>query len=85
LILVVGSEGILRSGGGHGMIQGNIVVAPYLNSDVVGNTNPPAGSGFLAPKWNTSGGGNSDIQYNSDNQNSGLGSISNNVLGVVEK
>ncbi len=85
LILVVGTEGILRSGGGHGLIQGNIVVAPYVNSGIAANTDPPAASNFLAPLWNTSGGGTSDIQYNSDNQNSGLGAISNNVLGVTEK
>ncbi len=85
LIIVTGSNGVLRSGGGHGLIEGNIVVAPYVNSDIVSNTHPPAGANFLAPKWNTSGGGTSDIQYNSDNQNSGLGAISNNVLGVVEK
>jgi hypothetical protein len=85
LIIVTGSAGVLREGGGNGVIEGNIVVAPYTNSPVVGNLDPPAGSGFLAPQWNTSGGGNSTIQYNSDNQNSGLGAISNNVLGVVEK
>jgi hypothetical protein len=85
LIIVTGPDGIIRSGGGHGLIQGNVVVAPYLNSSIAANTNPPVGSGFLAPQWNTAGGGNSTIQYNSDNQNSGLGAISNNVLGVVEK
>lgn len=85
LIIVTGEKGVLRSGGGHGLIQGNIVVAPYSNSDIVSGTNPASGAGYLAPQWNTSGGGNSTIQYNSDNQNSGLGAISNNVLGVVEK
>ena len=85
LIIVTGSAGILRAGGGHGTIQGNIVLAPYVNNSISGNTDPPAGAQFLAPKWDTNGGGSSDIQYNSDNQNSGLGAISNNVLGVVEK
>lgn len=85
LIIVTGAGGVLRSGGGNGTIQGNIVVAPYLNSPVATNTDPPVGAGFLAPKWVTSGGGNATIQYNSDNQNSGLGSLRNNVLGVVEK
>jgi len=85
LIIVTGQNGVLRSGGGHGLLQGNIVVAPYANSTVSGGTNPAAGAGFLAPKWDTNGGGTSDIVYNSDNQNSGLGAISNNVLGVVEK
>ncbi len=85
LIIVTGEEGILRTGGGNGTIQGNIVLAPYLESDIASNTNPATGANFLSPQWNTSGGGNSTIQYNSDNQNSGLGAISNNVLGVVEK
>jgi len=85
LIIVTGPDGIIRGGGGNGMIQGNVVVAPYLNSSIAGNTNPAVGAGFLSPKWDTNGGGNSTIQYNSDNQNSGLGAISNNVLGVVEK
>jgi hypothetical protein len=85
LIIVTGPDGILRTGGGGGLIQGNIVVAPYVNNSVAGNTNPPTGAGFLAPKWDTQGGGSSEIRYNSDNQNSGLGALSNNVLGVVEK
>lgn len=85
LIIVTGSAGVLRDGGGQGTIQGNIVVAPYLQSAIAGNTDPASGAGFLAPQWHTNGGGNSNIVYNSDNQNSGLGSISNNVLGVVEK
>ena len=85
LIIVTGSAGVLRNGGGEGTIQGNIVVAPYLESSIAGNTNPTSGEGFLAPQWHTTGGGNANIQYNSDNQNSGLGAISNNVLGVVEK
>jgi hypothetical protein len=85
LIIVTGAAGVLRDGGGNGVIQGNIVVAPYLDSAIAGNVNPTDTAGFLAPRWDTNGGGNSTIQYNSDNQNSGLGAISNNVLGVAEK
>ena len=85
LIIVTGGGGILRSGGGTGMIQGNIIVAPYENSRIAGNTNPPTGADFWAPRWETSGGGNSDIRYNSNNQMNSLNAISNNVLGVVEK
>jgi hypothetical protein len=85
LIIVTGSDGVLRDGGGTGLLQGNIVVAPYLNSTIAGNVDPASGAGFLAPHWDTQGNGNSTIQYNSDNQNSGLGAISNVVLGVVEK
>jgi hypothetical protein len=85
LIIVTGSAGILRTGGGNGTIQGNIVVAPYLNSAIAGNVDPLPNAGFLSAQWHTNGGGNATIQYNSDNQNSGLGALSNNVLGVVEK
>jgi hypothetical protein len=85
LIIVTGSAGVLRDGGGTGLLQGNVVVAPYVNSSIAGNTDPASGAGFLAPQWQTQGSGNSTIQYNSDNQNSGLGAISNVVLGVVEK
>ena len=85
LIIVTGGGGILRSGGGTGMIQGNIIVAPYENSRIAGNTNPPTNADFWAPRWETSGGGNSDIRYNSNNQMNSLNAISNNVLGVVEK
>jgi hypothetical protein len=85
LIIVTGPEGVTRSGGGNGTIQGNIVVAPYLNSRIGDNLDPVSGANFLAPKWQTSGGGNSTIQYNSNNQLSGLGAVSNVVLGVVEK
>ena len=85
LIIVTGGGGILRSGGGTGMIQGNIIVSPYENSTIAGNTNPPTGADFWAPRWETDGGGNSDIRYNSNNALNSLNAISNNVLGVVEK
>ncbi|MEO5857574.1 MAG: hypothetical protein ABIR33_01365 [Pyrinomonadaceae bacterium] len=85
LIVVTGGGGILRDGGGTGEIEGNIIVAPYENSRVAGNLNPPAGADFWAPQWDTRGGGNSDIRYNSNNQANSLNAISNVVLGVVEK
>jgi hypothetical protein len=85
LIIVTGSGGVIRDGGGTGTIQGNVIVAPYINSSIAGNQDPAVGAEFLAPKWQTQGGGNSTIQYNSSNQLGGLGAISNVVLGVVEK
>jgi hypothetical protein len=85
LIIVTGEQGVLRNGGGNGTIQGNIIVAPYANSLVGDNSALAGGANWLAPQWHSNGSGNSTIQYNSDNQNSGLGAISNNVLGVVEK
>jgi len=85
LIVVTGGGGILRDGGGNGNIQGNIIVAPYENSTIAGNTNPTPGSDFWAPQWDTRGGGASTITYNSNNQANSLNAINNVVLGVVEK
>ncbi len=85
LIIVTGQGGVIRSGGGNGTIQGNLVIAPYVNSSIAGNQDPPNGAGFLAPSYQTSGGGSSTITYNSNNQMSGLGAVSNIMLGVVEK
>jgi len=85
LIVVTGGGGVIRNGGGTGLIQGNVIVAPYENSMVAGNTDPTAGSDFWAPRWDTQGGGNADIRYNSNNQANSLNAINNVVLGVVEK
>lgn len=77
LIIVTGAEGIVRSGGGNGILQGNTVIAPYDPNNL--------GAGFLAPKYNLSGGGTSTIQYNSDSVNNGMTAVSNFVLAVAEK
>ena len=77
LILVTGSGGIDRNGGGNGSLAGNTVVAPYNPSNLA--------SGFLAPKYNISGGGTSELVYNSSSVANGLVAISNFVLGVAEK
>ena len=60
LIIVTGADGVDRSGGGTGTLQGNIVVAPY------NQTNVTAATPFLCPKYNLSGGGNSTIVYDSN-------------------
>lgn len=83
LIIVTGQAGVDRSGGGTGIIQGNIVVAPYVSSQIADTQ--AVGSTFLAPQYDLSGGGNSTIQYNSNSVANGLTAISNFVLGVVEK
>lgn len=77
LIIVTGAQGINRSGGGNGILQGNIVVAPYNPSNL--------SAGFLCPKYDLSGGGNSTIVYNSSSVANGLTAVSNFVLGVAEK
>ena len=85
LIVVTGPGGVLRSGGGNGTIQGNIVVAPYAGSQISDNLSPTSTSTFLAPQYDLSGGGNSTVVYNSTSVAGGLVAVSNFVLGVVEK
>jgi hypothetical protein len=84
LIIVTGQGGVDRSGGGNGEIEGNMVIAPYVNSSVLPATEP-AGTQFLAPQYDLSGGGNSTISYNSSTLGNGLRAIDNFVLGVAEK
>ena len=77
LILVTGTEGIDRRGGGTGTLQGNIIVAPYNKSNL--------DDGFLPPKYDLSGGGNSGVIYNSSSVANGMVAVSNFVLAVAEK
>lgn len=85
LIIVTGQAGVIRSGGGNGTIQGNIVVAPYVNSSIADGIDPTASATFLAPRYSLAGGGNSTVVYNSNSVAGGLVAVSNFVLGVVEK
>ena len=90
LIIVTGPGGLLRSGGGGGdaEITGNVIVAPYVNSKIVDRTGPdtddPAGI-FLGPHYDMTGGGNSNLQFNSQSLANSLTAVSNFVLGVMEK
>lgn len=77
LIIVTGTGGIDRNGGGNGALAGNTVVAPYNPSNL--------DAGFLGPKYDISGGGTSSLDYNSNSVVNGLVAISNFVLGVAEK
>jgi hypothetical protein len=77
LILVTGTGGIKRTGGGTGTLQGNIIIAPYDKNNL--------DSGFLPPKYDLSGGGNSGVIYNSSSVANGMVAVSNFVLAVAEK
>ena len=77
LIIVTGAGGFTRHGGGNGTIQGNAVVAPYNPQNLA--------AGFLSPKYDMSGGGNSTLTYNSSSVGNGLVAVSNFALGVAEK
>jgi hypothetical protein len=72
-ILVLGDGVLVRDGGGNGDIFGGITIARF------GRTS----GDFLSPTFNTSGGGNSTVQYDSAALSRGLGS-GMNVSGVRE-
>jgi hypothetical protein len=85
LIIITGPGGMLRSGGGGGTVQGNVVIAPYVGSRIQDGIDPTLTSTFLAPQYDLSGGGNSTLVYNSTVTTASLAAVSNFVLGVVEK
>lgn len=85
LIIVTGQNGVTRSGGGNGTIQGNMVIAPYVGCRIEDNIDPAGDASFLAPQYNLSGGGNSTVVYNSKSVANGAVAVSNFVLGVMEK
>jgi hypothetical protein len=73
VILVLG-EGVLeRDGGGNGDILGGITIAKFDRTS----------GDFLAPTFHTNGGGNPNVQYDSQSVRTALGSATN-VSGVRE-
>ena len=89
LVIVTGTGGIQRTGGGSGSLQGNMIVAPYDNwsktTCMADATVTNKLNCFYAPRYDISGGGGSDITYNSNNVKNGLGALTNFVKGVAEK
>lgn len=77
IVIVTGPGGLIRSGTGNSLVQGNFIVAPF-------NMANPAG-GWLGPKYDLSGGGSSSCVYNSSNMYLGMTAVSNFTLGVAEK
>jgi Tfp pilus assembly protein PilX len=76
LVLALGGGSLVRSGGGGGVIGGAMIIAKF-DRYAVGNP-------FLSPVFNTSGGGNSTVQYNSDFINQTLNAV-RRPLGIVER
>jgi hypothetical protein len=78
LILVTGPGGWDRNGGGSGVIRGSIVIAPYDPNNLA--------AGFLPPRYQVNGGGNSDVIVTELNTAfDGTGAATDFVLGVAEK
>jgi hypothetical protein len=75
LILVLGAGHVERDGGGEGEIFGAMTVAKF---DINGT------GGFQEPYFNTNGGGNSTMQYDSDAIRQALNISGPRVLGIHE-
>jgi len=73
VVLVLGTGVVVRDGGGTGDILGAMLIARFNRSS----------GGFLTPTFNTNGGGNSTIQYDSQSVNRALAS-GTNVSGIRE-
>jgi len=76
LILVLGGGHVERNGGGNGDIYGAVSVAKF---DMNGN------GGFQTPYFDTSGGGNSLMQYDSDAVRRALNVSGPRALGIHEQ
>jgi hypothetical protein len=59
VIMVLGGGEVYRSGGGHGNVYGAVFVAKFARTGASTDV-------FRAPIFDTSGGGTSNVQYNSD-------------------
>jgi hypothetical protein len=86
---VTSEGGFMRNGGGTGLLAGNMIVAPY-NSWSLNTCMPNVAvtnklDCYLSPYYKISGGGTSDLMYNSQNVTNGLSGLGNFVKGVAEK
>lgn len=78
IILVLGNGTVTRSGGGNGNIRGSWIIAKF-------DSTPGATTGFLAPSFNVSGGGNSNFQRDSVAERDANNTLGRRVVGVVER
>ena len=69
VILVLGEGSVNRDGGGEGNINGSMVIANFARTWPAADDDPAISNSieypFLAPSFNTNGGGNSTMQYSS--------------------
>ena len=76
LILALGEGRLVRGGGGGGIIEGGILAANFTGD---------GSGGFGQVIFDTSGGGNSQIRYNSLAIENALAQYGPKALGIVEK
>lgn len=82
LILVLGEGRMIRSGGGNGDLMGGVVVARFARTWPASQNNLP--HPFLAPTFDTSGGGTSTVGFDSEKIRKALGVLGFRTLGVME-
>jgi hypothetical protein len=83
IILVLGEGSVNRDGGGNGDINGSMVIAKFARTWPASENNLE--HPFLAPTFNTNGGGNSTMQYSSTAVSRAMSVLgSPRVSGVVE-
>ncbi len=82
IILVLGGGTMTRNGGGNGDILGAVVVAKFARTWPATENGQP--HPFLAPTFDTNGGGNSTVQYDSTEVNRAMNSLGNRLLGMRE-
>jgi hypothetical protein len=83
MIIVTGEEGWERNGSGQGQVIGNVIIAPYNKRTYVPEN---LSTTFLAPRYEITGGGGSDVIYSDisltlDNTSA----VSDFMLGIAEK
>lgn len=89
VVLVLGEGSVNRDGGGNGDINGSMVVASFERTWPAADDDPAIPNNveypFLAPAFNTNGGGASTMQYSSTAVARALAILSSpRVSGVVE-
>ncbi|PYS83573.1 MAG: hypothetical protein DMF67_08660 [Acidobacteria bacterium] len=83
IILVLGDGGTMtRNGGGNGDILGAMVVAKFARTWPASENGQP--HPFLAPTFDTSGGGASTVQYDSSEVNKAMNALGSRLLGMRE-
>jgi hypothetical protein len=82
IILVLGEGAMTRNGGGNGDILGAIVVAKFDRTWPADENDEP--HPFLAPTFQTNGGGNSTVQYDSVKIKNAIKLLGVRVFGVQE-
>ncbi|HEX5706197.1 MAG TPA: hypothetical protein VFX96_02805 [Pyrinomonadaceae bacterium] len=82
IILVLGEGVMTRSGGGNGDILGSIVVAKFARTWPASENGQP--HPFLAPTFDTSGGGASTVGYSSTAVNRALNVLGFRTMGFAE-